>query len=91
VRHDFAEVVWPSLVQGDSMRTWGCRYARLVLERCEGNKRRACTILGITYHTLRSYLRDAGDPPPADDLFFADPAAPSSPAADDCPTIPVGP
>ena len=30
---------------------------RLVLERCENNKRRACRELGISYHTLDAYLR----------------------------------
>jgi len=39
------------------MRAWGSRYARLVLERCGNNKRQACRELGISYHTLRSYLR----------------------------------
>ena len=32
-------------------------YARLVLERCDGNKREACRVLDISYHTLQSYLR----------------------------------
>lgn len=41
----------------DSMRAWGSRYARLVLERCENNKRRACRELGISYHTLQGYLQ----------------------------------
>ena len=41
----------------DSMRAWASRYARLVLERCENNKRRACRELGITYHTLQGHLR----------------------------------
>jgi hypothetical protein len=35
----------------------GCRYARLVLERGENSKRRACRELRITYHTLIAYLR----------------------------------
>lgn len=58
VRRDFTQVVWPSLNQGETMRAWGCRYARLVLQRCQGNKRRACDVLGISYHTLQSYLRE---------------------------------
>ena len=41
----------------ESMRAWGSRYARLVLERCANNKRRACRELGISYHTLQGYLR----------------------------------
>ena len=41
----------------DTLRTWATRYARLVLERCGGNKRHACRALDISYHTLQSYLR----------------------------------
>jgi transcriptional regulator with PAS, ATPase and Fis domain len=39
-----------------SLRSWSSRYARLVLARCDGNKRRACTALDISYHTLQTYL-----------------------------------
>jgi hypothetical protein len=41
------------------MRAWGSRYARLVFERCGHNKRRACRVLEISYHTLQAYLRYA--------------------------------
>ena len=44
------------------MRAWGSRYARLVLERCGGNKRQACRVLDISYHTLDAYLNFR--PPP---------------------------
>jgi transcriptional regulator with PAS, ATPase and Fis domain len=40
----------------NSLRAWSSRYVRLVLERCNGNKRRACEVLDITYHTLKSHL-----------------------------------
>jgi len=40
----------------DSLRGWSSRYVRMVLERCQGNKRRACEVLDITYHTLQTYL-----------------------------------
>jgi hypothetical protein len=40
------------------MRAWGRRYARLVVERCQGNKRQASRLLGISYHTLMAYLKD---------------------------------
>jgi transcriptional regulator with PAS, ATPase and Fis domain len=53
----YAEVLAPSMRARESMRAWGSRYARLVLERCGNNKRQACRELGISYHTLRSYLR----------------------------------
>ena len=42
--------------QDRTLRAWSRRYARLVLERCSGNKRRACEVLDITYHTLQSLL-----------------------------------
>jgi transcriptional regulator with PAS, ATPase and Fis domain len=51
------EVIEPSLQARESMRAWGSRYARLVLERCGNNKRQACRELGISYHTLRAYLQ----------------------------------
>ena len=47
----------PSFRRRDTMRAWGSRYARLVLERCANNKRRACRELGISYHTLQGYIR----------------------------------
>ena len=53
----YVDVLQPSMRGRDSMRAWGSRYARLVLERCGNNKRQACRELGISYHTLRSYLR----------------------------------
>jgi DNA-binding NtrC family response regulator len=58
VRGPYATVIWPALTRSETLRAWGCRYARLVLERCGGNKRRACDVLGISYHTLQVYLRD---------------------------------
>jgi transcriptional regulator with PAS, ATPase and Fis domain len=53
----YADVLVPSLKAKESMRAWGSRYARLVLERCHNNKRAACRVLGISYHTLQAYLR----------------------------------
>jgi transcriptional regulator with PAS, ATPase and Fis domain len=50
-------IVQPAMDANDSMRAWGSRYARLVLERCHNNKRQACRVLGISYHTLQAYLR----------------------------------
>ena len=46
----------PAAAEEHSMRAWGSRYARLVLERSRGNKREACRKLGISYHTLNAYL-----------------------------------
>ncbi|MEO7190834.1 MAG: sigma-54 dependent transcriptional regulator [Vicinamibacterales bacterium] len=40
----------------DTLRGWSSRYVRSVLERCRGNKRRACDVLDISYHTLQSHL-----------------------------------
>ena len=56
VTGDFTRVLKPSLDADHTMRTWGSRYARLVLERCHNNKRQACRALGISYHTLQAYL-----------------------------------
>jgi transcriptional regulator with PAS, ATPase and Fis domain len=53
----YEEVLLPSLRAREGMRAWASRYARLVLERCGNNKRRACRELGISYHTLQAYLR----------------------------------
>src|SRR5262249_7601009 len=52
----YGDVRRPSVGAKESMRAWGSRYARLVLERCKNNKRQACRELGISYHTLRAYL-----------------------------------
>ncbi|MEP6919166.1 MAG: sigma 54-interacting transcriptional regulator, partial [Acidobacteriota bacterium] len=53
----YTEALLPSLQERSTMRGWGSRYARLVLERCRNNKRQACRELGISYHTLQAYLR----------------------------------
>jgi DNA-binding NtrC family response regulator len=57
VRGDYGTALGPSLRRNDTLRAWASRYARLVLDRCEGNKREACRVLDISYHTLQSYLR----------------------------------
>ncbi len=56
VRGTYSEVLQPSVASGETLRAWASRYARLVLARCSHNKRRACQVLGISYHTLRAYL-----------------------------------
>jgi DNA-binding NtrC family response regulator len=67
VRGDYAAALGPSLRRNDTLRAWASRYARLVLDRCQGNKREACRALDISYHTLNSHLRfpihDATAPP----------------------------
>jgi transcriptional regulator with PAS, ATPase and Fis domain len=75
LRGAYGEVLMPSVQANDTMRTWGSRYARLVLEKCERNKRQACHVLGISYHTLNAYLKYRGKdrPKPAPEL----PAGPS--------------
>ncbi|MBA2301725.1 MAG: sigma 54-interacting transcriptional regulator [Acidobacteria bacterium] len=59
----YGDVLLPSVRANESMRAWGSRYARLVLERCANNKRRACRELGISYHTLQGYLKFRPDKP----------------------------
>ena len=56
VRRGYDAVLAPSLHRDDTMRAWGSRYARIVLDRCNQNKRQACQVLGISYHTLQAYL-----------------------------------
>jgi two-component system response regulator HydG len=57
LRGAYGDVLMPSVQGSDTMRAWGSRYARLVLERCKQNKREACRVLDISYHTLNSYLK----------------------------------
>ena len=57
VRGEFGAALAPSVRRNDTMRAWGSRYARLVVSRCGGNKRGACRVLGISYHTLVGYLK----------------------------------
>jgi DNA-binding NtrC family response regulator len=64
VRGD-ATVMVQALGHNKTMRAWGSRYARLVMERCGDNKREACRVLGISYHTLNAYLRYPFSEPPS--------------------------
>jgi transcriptional regulator with PAS, ATPase and Fis domain len=57
VRADYATVLLPSLKQPETLRVWAGRYVRLILDRSGGNKREACRVLGISYHTLQAYIR----------------------------------
>jgi DNA-binding NtrC family response regulator len=57
VRGAYSTALGPSLKRNDTLRIWACRYVRLVVERCGGNKRAASRALGISYHTLKAYLR----------------------------------
>jgi transcriptional regulator with PAS, ATPase and Fis domain len=67
VRGDYAAALLPSIARDDTMRAWGSRYAHLVVGRCKGNKRQACRMLGISYHTLQAYLRYGATEPLGDD------------------------
>jgi len=50
------ELVRHGARRDETLRGWTSRYVRSVLERCDGNKRRACALLDISYHTLQSHL-----------------------------------
>jgi DNA-binding NtrC family response regulator len=63
LRGDCAEALGLSLKRNDTMRAWGARYARLVFDRCQQNKRRACEALDISYHTLMAYLQHGPESP----------------------------
>jgi transcriptional regulator with PAS, ATPase and Fis domain len=60
---DHAAILGPSLNRDETLRAWGSRYARIMVDRCQGNKRKACRVLGISYHTLQAYLRYRSDDP----------------------------
>src|SRR5215218_2625801 len=77
LRGDYDDVLVPSLSRGETMRAWGSRYARLVLQRCGDNKRRACEVLGISYHTLQAYL-DYEERPTGTESLPSGPWAPGS-------------
>lgn len=61
VTGDFGSLAVDAAGRNDTMRAWASRYARIVLDRCHGNKRQACRMLGISYHTLEGHLRWSGE------------------------------
>jgi len=56
ISKDYRDVLIEIPSRDDSLRAWTCRYVRMVLDRCDGNKKRACDELAISYHTLQSHL-----------------------------------
>jgi DNA-binding NtrC family response regulator len=86
VRGD-AAAMQESLMQQDTMRAWGRRYARLVLDRVGGNKREACRVLSTSYHTLNAYLRfpySTASPAGVEDDGWLTEEPPDGNAAPDC-------
>jgi transcriptional regulator with PAS, ATPase and Fis domain len=86
LRGDYETFVLPSIARDDTLRAWASRYARLVWHRSDQNKRKACRVLGISYHTLDAHLRyrprvpHALAPPDQDDRR-ARRTSPASPVA----------
>ena len=76
----FGDVLGPSTEVGESLRAWGSRYVRLVLRRCQNNKRAACRVLDISYHTLQTYLHVALPEDATQDTAPAAAGWPASPA-----------
>jgi transcriptional regulator with PAS, ATPase and Fis domain len=60
----FSEVFDAAMRQDASLRQFATHYVRLVMRRCGNNKRAACRVLGISYHTLDAYLKRAAAPTP---------------------------
>jgi DNA-binding NtrC family response regulator len=56
---DYAASLVPALRRQDTLRAWAGRYVRLVVDRAHGNKREACRVLAISYHTLQAHLKGA--------------------------------
>ena len=56
ITHQYSDLMLDVPARDESLRAWSSRYVRLVLERCQGNKRRACEALHISYHTLQTHL-----------------------------------
>jgi len=79
---DYA-AVGQSLRRNDTLRAWVWRYSRLVLDRCHGNKREACRVLDISYHTLQAHLRHAADAPVGPEEWGHEDAGEASTSAGD--------
>jgi len=58
----YTEVFEPALAERQSLRAWATRYVRLVLHQSGYNKREACRLLDISYHTLQTYLHGIAVP-----------------------------
>ena len=58
VRGAFGDSLMPAARRDETLRSWAARYVRLIVERAHGNKREACRVLGISYHTLQAYLKN---------------------------------
>jgi DNA-binding NtrC family response regulator len=58
VRGAFGDSLMPAARRDETLRSWAARYVRLIVERARGNKREACRVLGISYHTLQAYLKN---------------------------------
>jgi transcriptional regulator with PAS, ATPase and Fis domain len=81
IQEAYGQVIRQAAGSDESLRAWSSRYVALVLARCCGNKKRACEVLNISYHTLQSHLSYTLARPRPDDRVPSGEAARSAAAS----------
>jgi transcriptional regulator with PAS, ATPase and Fis domain len=82
IRTEYVIVFGDTPGLGESLRAWSSRYVHLVLSRCQGNKRKACDLLDISYHTLQAHLAYGSAPARSDPALEVGPPDEGAAACD---------
>jgi transcriptional regulator with PAS, ATPase and Fis domain len=56
IGQSYHDAIGGAIDRDQTLRAVTGRYTRAVLDRCRGNRRQACAILDVSYHTLKTYL-----------------------------------